>query len=63
MRTIPELQAELLVAYEASDAARVATHEARRKLSEAQAKESAAADAAVNAEKALAAALDNAPPL
>ena len=58
MKTIPELQAAHLTAHETHEAARVATHEARRKVAELLAKEQAAADALANAEKALAHAVE-----
>ena len=54
--SISQLHAKHLEAYEAHEKARVATHAARVKVAELQAKESAAADALANAEKALAAA-------
>ena len=61
-QTFLDAQAELLAAYQNHDAARAATHAARVKVSEAQAKETAAADAVVMAEKALASALESSPP-
>jgi hypothetical protein len=60
-RTISELQADLLAAYQTHEDARAATHAARVKVSDAQSKESAAADAVVAAEKALASAVDSEP--
>jgi hypothetical protein len=58
MRKIPELQAELMAAYQAFDDARAATHAARVKANELQARETAAADAVADAENQLAAALE-----
>ena len=60
-RTVFDLQADLLAAYQAHTDARTATHAARVKVSEAQKKESAAADAVAVAEKALSAALESNP--
>lgn len=57
--SIAQLQAEHLAAFEAFEAARIATHAARVKVAELQAKEAAAADVLANAEKALAAAAEN----
>lgn len=58
MPKIPEIQAELLAAYQSHDDARAATHAARVKVNEFQARETAAADAVAEAEKQLAAALE-----
>jgi hypothetical protein len=58
-RTVSELQADLLAAYQNHDEARAATHAARVAVGDAQSRESVAADAVVLAEKALASALES----